>query len=563
MDNTKFLEQIIERDRFEFIGPEFLRLRRPVTVKILIVVDGGISFSQTGFGLGLLLDTLREPAYDYVRFNIELATRNGSTPSENPDAGPYSTRYSGFRFDQTNADDDLIINQYDQLWLFGFAPGNDAGPDSNIESDYRKLTELELIHLTGWMNTHQGGLLAMGDHDYLGATMCWKIPRIRHMRRWTNAQNVPPIGGFNNPDTHLRHDTNQPRTPGQLAGSAVIPFGAQGDSKPQTIRPRQYYIGRGLIYRANYQPHPILCSRRYGVIDILPDHPHEGWVYEDHEIDPNASYSWSEGGHSISGDDFPEVGGHREMPEVIAWARTTPNPPYLLAKGASPQKEFGVIGAYDGHQANVGRVATDATWHHWFSENLVGMKADNSTDHYEMIQDYFRNVAVWLARPAQQSQMLSVATWNSLFTVQAFQELGPRLSPFIIGPNAQDVLGRRVSKCTYRRWIWDFILPELYPWWRRRLLDPVCLSCPPFEMLEAAALAVVVEELLPLRDESIDKNLSDKKLEQMVDKAFQKAIKRAAPDLLKELDKEYSREAKELAGLAKKVKGTDIKHHCD
>jgi len=156
-----------------------------------------------------------------------------------------------------------------------------------------------------------------------------------------------------------------------------------------------------------------------------------------------------------------------------------------------------------------------------------------------------------------------VATWNSLFTVQAFQELGPRFSPFIIGPNAEDVLGRRVSKCTYRRWIWDFILPEIYPWWRRRLLDPVCLSCPPYERLEAAALAVVVEEMLPLRDESIEKNLSDKKLEQLVDRAFQKAIKRAAPELLKELDKEVSREAKELAGLAKKVKGTDIKHHCE
>lgn len=564
MDNNKFLEQIIERDRFEFIGRDFLRLCDPVNVKILLVVDGPISFSQTGFGLGLVLDTLRDPAYDYVRFELDLATRDGATPSENPSPGPYEIRYHGFRFDQTTDSGNLIIDQYDQIWLFGFAPGNDAGPDSNIESDYRRLSDMELIRLTGWMNEHQGGLLAMGDHDYLGATMCWKVPRIRHMRRWTNAQNVPPIGGLGNPDTHLRHDTNQPRTPGQLAGTDTIYFGNQGDTKPQSIDVKRYYIGRGpFIFQSNYEPHPILCSRDYGVIDILPDHPHEGWVYEDDEVDPNASYSWSEGDSSISGDDFPEVDGHREMPEVIAWATTTPNPPYMLAKGPSPEKRFGVIGVYDGHQADVGRVATDATWHHWFSENLVGMKNDDTTEHYEKLQDYFRNVAVWLSRPAQQSRMLSVASWNSLFTAQAIQELGPRVSPFILGPSAEDVLGRRVPRCTFRRWIRDFLLPEIYPWWRERLRDPICLSCPPFELLDAAALGILIEEMLPLRDESIEKNLSGRELEKAVHGAFQKATKRAAPTLLKELDKAFNNEAKKLSSLVKQVKGREAKHTCD
>lgn len=564
MPTIDFSERIIERNRFEFIGRDFLHLHAPVNVKILIVVDGSISFSVGGFGLGLVLDTLREPAYDYVRFDIDLATRNGETPSENPDPGLYDTRYSGFRFDQTTDGGSLIIDNYDQIWLFGFAPGNDAGPDSNIESDYRKLSEMELIRLTTWMNDNQGGVLAMGDHDYLGATMCWKVPRVRHMRRWTNAQNVPPIGGLGQPDTHLRHDTNQPRTPGQLAGTDTIYFGNQGDTKPQTIDVKRYYIGRGpFIFQSNYEPHPILCSRDHGVIDILPDHPHEGWVYEDNEVDPNANYSWSEGGESVNGDDFPEVGGHREMPEVIAWANTTPNPPYQLAKGASPHKRFGVIGVYDGHQANVGRVATDATWHHWFSENLVGMKNDDTTNHYEKLQDYFRNVAVWLSRPAQQSQMLSVATWNSLFTVQAIQELLIHRSPFLLGPSAQDVLGRRVPRCTYRRWIWDFVLPEIYPWWRDRIPDPICLSCPPFELIEAGALGILIEEMLPLRDQVMQKKLEGKKLEKAVHGAFQKAVKRAAPALLKELDKAYSAETKAINALAKQVKGTEPRHHCD
>lgn len=561
MDPIPFDERILDINRFEFIDPPFLRLCRPVHVKILMVVDGPVSFSTTGFGLGLVVDTLRDPAYDYVRFDVDLATRNGAA-SENASPGPYDTRYNGFRFDQTKDGGGLIIDDYDEIWLFGFEPGNDAGPDSNIEASPLKLNELELIRLSTWMNEHQGGLLAMGDHDYLGATMCWKIPRIRHMRRWTNAQGVPPIGGAGHPDTYQRHDTNQPNTPGQLAGTQTIPFNNQGDTKPQHIEVKKHYLGRSVL-SASYEPHPILCSLKYGIIDILPDHPHEGWLYEDDEIDPNAHYSWSEAGASVSGDDFPEVGGHREMPEVIAWAWTTPNPPYLLEKGPSPHKRFGVIGVYDGHQADVGRVATDSTWHHWFSINLVGMQADGTTNHYEKLQDYYRNVAVWLARPAQQSQMLSTATWNSLFTIQAIQELVPAIHYLYLGPNAHDVLGRRVAKCTLRRWLWDFILPELRPWWRERLLDPVCLTCPPFEFLEHGALGIMVNEMLPLVKKAIDENLSGQKLDRLVHAAFTKAVKQAAPTLIKELDTLYSKEAKGLSQLSKSIKGREPRHHCD
>jgi hypothetical protein len=33
---------------------------------------------------------------------------------------------------------------------------------------------------------------------------------------------------------------------------------------------------------------------------------------------------------------------------------------------------FGTVGVYDGHQANVGRIAVDSTWHHFFDINLIG-----------------------------------------------------------------------------------------------------------------------------------------------------------------------------------------------
>ena len=126
MANDKFFDAFLEKEKFHYLDRPFLRFCKPARVKILIMVDGAISFSTSGFGLGLLLDTLRTPAYNYVRFDIDMATRNGTNPSETPNPGPYQTRYNGFRFDQSDGGT-AIIDNYDQIWLFGFAPGNDAG----------------------------------------------------------------------------------------------------------------------------------------------------------------------------------------------------------------------------------------------------------------------------------------------------------------------------------------------------------------------------------------------------------------------------------------------------
>ena len=82
---------------------------------------------------------------------------------------------------------------------------------------------------------------------------------------------------------------------------------------------------------------------------------------------------------------------------------------------------FGGISAYDGHRSGVGRVVTDATWHHFVNINLVGdigepegtvkslgfLASASGQAHFEEIKTYYRNIATWLARPENISCMNS------------------------------------------------------------------------------------------------------------------------------------------------------------
>jgi hypothetical protein len=77
--------------------------------------------------------------------------------------------------------------------------------------------------------------------------------------------------------------------------------------------------------------------------------------------------------------------------------------------------EFGVLGAYDGHRQTVsrqklGRIAVDATWHHWF-HNILGF--NKTSARYYKIRNYWWNVAHWLARPAMQRSMYNNAVYDT------------------------------------------------------------------------------------------------------------------------------------------------------
>lgn len=454
---------------------------RKVRIRILFVTDGGISFTNGGgFSLSKVLDTLRNlpvSHYFYVSFEPTTADRDGATPTINPNPGPYGTRFTGFRFNMPG----FNINDYDQIWFFGLKPGN--GSDNVFDGTH--LSDVELRILSQWMDSRQGGVFATGDHEDLGATIAARIPRVRTMRRWVNEQGVPPIDG------PTRHDTNVPATPAQASGIALMPNGNESDGVAMKIKPRLYALGSWSPFLIHSEPHPLLCGLK-GVIDILPDHPHEGAVHEDGEVDLGGMIDFD----GYTAPEYPSGSGGQPRPEAIAHADVLGQPPLLYAKGPVGVKSFPCIGAYDGQQANVGRVVVDSTWHHWLNLNLAGLETSAPAD-FARIQNYYRNIALWLATASQRSRMLLRIAWGSIFVYPGIEEYSVRHKTWVLGRSARDVLGRIAPQCTLTEWLLDLIVPKF----RRELLVPrpdPCLTCPPFELFETFLLGGLLQELLPL-----------------------------------------------------------------
>lgn len=534
------------------IGDLYKAFHRHTTVRILIVVDGSVSLTEapSGFGVGRVVRLLRESHIGCTHFEVDTARRDANA------AG--APRYSGFRFDQLEGGAP-VLNQYHEVWCFGFHPGNnDGAPDSDITQPAAlPASDAELKALTLWMNERRGGLLAMGDHDYLGASMCHRIPRLRSMRRWTNAQGVPPIGGASNPDTALRHDTNQPFTAAQMTGGALIPFGNQEDSKPQRIDWVPWISHPVSIFRVHSRPHPILCHPVHGPIDVMPDHPHEGWCFEDDEIDLTATYSFVD----LQGDDYPTVGGSQPRPMVIAHGTTTPNPPFNLQKGPSPKKRFGMVSVYDGHPASVGRVATDSTWHHWFDENIQAIEAAGG-ENWDKISRYFLNVATWLAPPGTRDWCFVFEIVRTHFTYLGYQEYSRKASVFDLGYSLHIHLTRHLGSCWVTEWVLDKIRlvdADFWAWLKDRLFwkngipvprgDP-CLSCPPFELFEIAVLGGLVRASFPIAEQI--RSQIDKKPDAELKLEPERIVKQQLDGVaigLKELRTALARSVKELQPL--------------
>lgn len=338
------LTEAIHRERPEFLQAFFPRWwwwqRCPR--EVLIVTDG-LSFGTTDFGLSEFLTTFNElEATSSVDYRVTTAYhRTTGTSSGN---AVVVKHLDNFEF--TGID----LSDFDQVWLFGIGGvGLDAA---------------EIDAVTGYMDGG-GGLFATGDHAALGNSLCGSLPRVKDMRYWADfGSGEVSMGGAR------RNDTNQPS--GGAAASTY--FNDQSDAIPQRISAHRFGSGR---------PHPLLSIsprlRISGVIDIMPDHPHEG------ECKPETTF---------------EVNGVEVSSQTIATS-------FVIGgntgggKSATEPHCFPSIAVWDGSKANAGRVVVDSTWHHFININLTATANGPglNTNDWNAVRQYYMNIATWMSRP--------------------------------------------------------------------------------------------------------------------------------------------------------------------
>lgn len=438
-------------------------LFRPCQVDVLLVADGILQFNTGDFGLQAFVETLLQPPGPYVRFNVTLAHRGfGQFSQILRDHSRVKRVISQFRFDDSTHFDP---ETFDQVWLFGFnSSANASGPEPS---------NAELRVLTEFMDDG-GGLFATGDHGSLGRTLCGKVPRARSMRIWEEAAGGV---GMNDP---RRNDTNR------SGADASTDFDDQSDDVPQRIEPKMYQRRQGL-WTVSF-PHPLLCGPD-GVIRVMPDHPHEGECVEPSNTSATVTFD----GYTTT--EYPDRVGtaSRPLPEVIATS-FVPAGNTADTKDPTDHQKFGSICAYDGHRAGVGRVVTDATWHHFVNINLVGdvgnptpakrtgfLHSAAGQDHLDEIKRYFRNIAVWLSPTPSIHCMNTRMVWDLLWHHRVVEAVSTRSDVsfdladaeyvFDVGRHARDVLGKHASKCQSRRLGLDILAPHFEDW-VVKALDP-------------------------------------------------------------------------------------------
>jgi hypothetical protein len=524
---SRHLEWEIDPNRF--IPFPFRKCR----VRVLLVTDGGLDFGSGDFGLRAFVQFLQVPKY-YVKYEVTLAHRRARSGDAMMDGDSnISRRITNFRFDNG---DHFGSDSYDEVWLFGI-----EGSPGITESEVRAVAEF----MDGG-----GGLFATGDHGALGKAMSGQIPRARSMRLWDHtavpesASDEVSMGG------PRRNDTNR------LGNDIGSQFNDQSDDVPQSVKPKLYRVQTG-IWEAVF-PHPLLCGQK-GAIKVMPDHPHEGECVEPIDADQSVTVA------GATFEEYPQGtnGNPRPVPEVISTSSvlsgTTSG-----GKFATNAHTFGGICAYDGHRASVGRVVTDATWHHFVNVNLIGelgaappkdvgfLATTAGQAHLETIKNYYSNLAIWMARPELIACMNKRILWATIFdgrvieAVTTVYELKLKDARFFllweIGKHARDVLGRATSVCQSRRLILDLIwphvdldfLPRVDPWMPRPRPEP---DPPPDPWFDATPVLDVAlgGALLGLRDEFLEADQTEfedveKRFDEVVERSVEQSLRLAMED---------------------------------
>jgi hypothetical protein len=366
---------------------------RECTPRLLVVTDN-LNYSPGDFGLTEFVDTLRSTPIHGLLPTVVTA-RFDPNPAAVLSFAPATQHIDNFKF--TDPTHGVLESRYDVVFILSI--NGIFGP--------KLIDEIGALDAVTRFMQAGGGVFATGDHEDLGAAMCMDIPRVKNMRYWANTatQKVPSASLSDRLTTNLPGRSDVP------GSDDTYEFADQSDQFPQRLYVN-YRTEAGGIGMA----HPLLqlpASAR--AIEVFPDHPHEGEC-----VVPTDLTSKLPDGVS---DEWPTVAGAQPIPEMVALTMSHGNS--FPGKEAVTPRSFIAICAYDGHAAQVGRVVTDATWHHFVNINIKpGLSAIHGRDLSD-IKQYYSNLATWLMPQAVRYCRRFPWLLTELMSYPLFEELSP------------------------------------------------------------------------------------------------------------------------------------------
>ncbi len=268
-----------------------------------------------------------------------------------------------------------LLAGFHEIWFFG---KYQAKVNGEFNPQYggleNELDDTEVKALGEWMKNNRGGILITGDHSQenlpndgtinkkifcRGRALGYRIPRARALRAWENFPTNETESSFN---TLVGKGIKDPDNSPEL----------QEDDTPQKLE----FVRFG----SSQSPHPLFLGKRK-TIEIFPDHMHEGAA-----IAPPAS-KLSEIKDLLE-DEWPKLNGTPHEPKLVA---------YGFDKRHMPPRSVGVIAVYDGDAVARGRIVADSSWHHYLDINLRKIGNDGDGSDLDLMAQFYRNLAVWLA----------------------------------------------------------------------------------------------------------------------------------------------------------------------
>lgn len=276
-------------------------------IRVQVVGDGEIQADNPVYGPQRLLQGLN--ALETMGLQVEARFDPPAAASLQPDAG------------------------IDVLWLLGH---------SDRDASAWQARHAEVVARMG-----QGvGVLASGDHDRRGLSLCGHLPQVRALRHWR-----PPLA-----PTH-----------GVGSINTLAPVG----------RP-DHPAAKPIFCHRLHPVHPLLRHPAGGAIRWLPDHAHEG------ELDTAAL--------------APEVSADLQGWDVqtVAWTLAWENGTARLVRPSGVLKA-----AQPPAGSTAGRIVVDSSFHHWVHGDVTQLEGE-ALAHWQVV---LANIVVWLLPAARRTAL--------------------------------------------------------------------------------------------------------------------------------------------------------------